>query len=373
MARLRAPFRPALNANICLFLVVFIVALFFSGLVYVLLPRSNAHFGHLTHYNTGGVGVGKYYINEEIEPEYTPPGQPAKISFSIQDTEGNDVYNVVTMVEVYSENTGERTIVYPWTKHDTGDFSVYYVFPKTGNYQIVVSIANDAQYVNLYRTDPARSILSSNLNCDCYRAIFNASISKNFGNVFQGSVSAGIAALIIVFGLVLTFTYRSKKKLNSSIYPTLTRNEIIKYFILLLALAAGIVHLAVFSEHASLRIEYSIFLLAAGASQVAYSMLYVLLTITSESIAGRGREYAKAYYRKSVVVNLFGLIGSSVLLGLYTYSVIFIPPLSPNNGPEDVDAGGILDKSLEVALVVGIVYLMKSEKRKLQSQFIKAI
>jgi hypothetical protein len=153
----------------------------------------------------------------------------------------------------------------------------------------------------------------------------------------------------------------------------LTKNEIIKYSILLLAVAAGIVHLAVFSEHASLRIEYSIFLLAAGASQVAYSMLYVLLTITSESISGRGREYAKAYYRKSVVVNLFGLVGTSVLLGLYTYSVIFIPPLSPNNGPEDVDIGGILDKSLEVGLVIGIVYLMNAEKRKFQSQFIKAI
>jgi hypothetical protein len=277
------------------------------------------------------------------------------------------------MIEVYSESTGERTNVYPWTRHNTGDFSLYYVFPNTGNYQIVISIANDVQNVNLYGVDPPRDILSSNLNCDCYRAVFNVSVSENFGNVFQGSVFAGIAALIVVFGLVLVFTYRSRKKLTSTIHPNLTRNEIIKYSVLLLAVAAGIVHLAVFSEHASLRIEYSIFLLAAGASQVAYSMLYVLLTITGESTAVQTREYAKDYYRKSVVVNLFGLVGSLVLVGLYTYSVIFIPPLSPNNGPEDIDIGGILDKSLEVALVIGIVYLMKAEKRKLQSQFINAL
>jgi hypothetical protein len=48
------------------------------------------------------------------------------------------------------------------------------------------------------------------------------------------------------------------------------------------------------------------------------------------------------------------------------------PPLSPNNVPEDVDIGGILDKALELALVVGIIYLLKTEKRKLTSQFVNA-
>jgi hypothetical protein len=373
MTRVALPaFRKALYECILLLLAGFMIVLLFSGLLYSWVPRSYAHFGHLTHYNTGGLGIGKYYINEQVDPEYTAPGQPAKISFSIQDTQGKDIYNIVTMVEVYSESTGERSTVYPWTRYNTGDFSLYYVFPHTGNYQIVISIANNAQNVNLYGIEPARDLLSSNLNCNCYRAVFNVSISENFGNVFQGSVFAGIIALIVVFGLVLVFTYRSRKRLSRDIHPSLTKNEIIKYSILLLAIAAGIVHLAVFSEHASLRIEYSIFLLAAGASQVAYSMLYVLLTITGESMAGQTRLYAKDYYRKSVIVNLFGLIGSSVLLALYTYSVIFIPPLSPNNGPEDVDVGGILDKSLEVALVIGIIYLMKAEKRKLQSQFVNA-
>jgi len=72
-------------------------------------------------------------------------------------------------------------------------------------------------------------------------------------------------------------------------------------------------------------------------------------------------------------VNLFGLIGSAILLGLYTYSVTLPPPLSPNNVPEDVDVGGILDKALELALVVGIVYLLKTEKAKLRSQFVNAL
>jgi hypothetical protein len=65
-------------------------------------------------------------------------------------------------------------------------------------------------------------------------------------------------------------------------------------------------------------------------------------------------------------VNLFGLVGTGVLVGLYTYSVILPPPLSPTNAPEVVDVAGILAKSVEVLLMVGIVSLMIWEKRKLR-------
>jgi hypothetical protein len=357
-------------------LLLLVGSLLLLGASLSLTTKSYAHFGHLAHYNTGGLGLGKYYINEQIDPEYTPPGQPSKISFSIQDTNGNDVYNVVTMVEIYSESTGERVNVYPWTKQDRGDFDLYYVFPRVGLYEIVISIADDANSnrVNLYGVDPPRSILSSNLNCNCDRAVFNMSVSNNFGNIFNSAVFGGIISAIVVFGVVLVFTYRSRMKrrsTNGNLYQNLTKNEIIKYSVLLLAISSGIVHLAVYSEHGGLRIEYSIFLLTAGATQIAYSMLYTLLTITDQSSTGQSREFAKLYYRKSVIINLFGLIGSSVLLGLYTYSVTLPPPLSPNNIPEDIDFGGILDKALELALVIGIVYLMRSEKRNLQSQFVQ--
>ena len=66
-----------------------------------------------------------------------------------------------------------------------------------------------------------------------------------------------------------------------------------------------------------------------------------------------------------MVLNLFGLISSSVLLGLYIYSVVLPPPLSPINRPEPVDIAGILDKSLEVVLIIGIVYLMWIEKKRI--------
>ena len=91
------------------------------------------------------------------------------------------------------------------------------------------------------------------------------------------------------------------------------------------------------------------------------------MTLTTKLDSTRSARIAKMHYKKSVILNLIGgLIGSSVLLGLYIYSVILPPPLSPVNRPEAVDVAGILDKSLEVVLVIGIVYLMLLEKKRIK-------
>jgi hypothetical protein len=71
-------------------------------------------------------------------------------------------------------------------------------------------------------------------------------------------------------------------------------------------------------------------------------------------------------------LNLFGLVGTSVLIGLYAYSVIVAPPLSPDNKAENVDIAGILAKSVEIFLVIGIIYLMRWEKRKIKDILINA-
>jgi hypothetical protein len=89
---------------------------------------SYAHIEHLTHYNQGGDGVGKFYAYEIIEPEYAHPGKPARIVFTAQDENGKDVYNIDTMVEIYDAITGKRLEVYPWTRQAIGDFEVPYLF-----------------------------------------------------------------------------------------------------------------------------------------------------------------------------------------------------------------------------------------------------
>jgi CRISPR/Cas system-associated endoribonuclease Cas2 len=360
----------------CIILLLF-MSLFFSGDAdynkISLTSISYAHLSHLPHYNGFGAAIGKYYVDEALDPEFTPPLQPTQITFSIQDYGGNDVYNVYTMLEIYQESTGQRIKAFPWTKQDIGDFSLYYTFPSVGNYNIVLSIANDNNSNNHNGIEPPRDILTGNLNCDCDRGVFSVSITKNFGNIFFTAIFAGVLGAIAVFGSVAVFAYKSRKKqtklvsnINSDNSRAVADREIlIKYFVMMVAIGAGMVHLAVYSEHGSLRIQYSIFLLAAAAAQFAYGIVYVLLTLTIELDSIRSIKLAKEYYKKSVILNLFGLIGSSILLGLYIYSVVLPPPLSPINRPEAVDVAGILDKSLEVVLVIGILYLMWIEKKRI--------
>lgn len=355
------------NINNTLIAVFFILFIFSSSFVLPLYDVAEAHFDHLAHYNSSGLGVGnKYYVLQQIDPEYVKPGELAKIQFSIQDKNGRDTQNIVVMVEIYSSLTGERISVFPWTDLEVGDFEIPYVFPDKGNYQIVLSILND--YVSsssVLNTIPEpRTILNDSLRCDCERAVFNVSINTTFGSVFVSVIYIAVFGAVISLGAVLSWMYLSRRKSKSN---PITNDEFIKYSVLFLAMGASIVHLAVYPEHAALRLEYSIFLISASGAQLVYGIMYVLLIFSDDNLAIKksNKNYvSKEYYKKSVILNLFGLVGSLVLIFLYLYSVIFPPPLSPNDYPEDVDLAGIIDKSLEIILVIGIIYLMRSEKKR---------
>jgi hypothetical protein len=104
------------------------------------------------------------------------------------------------MVEIYQDNTGQRIKAFPWTKDDIGDFLLHYTFPSIGNYDTVLDIANDNNANNHIGIDQPRNILSSNLNCDCDRGLFSASITKNFGNIFYTAIFGRIGAATAVFG-----------------------------------------------------------------------------------------------------------------------------------------------------------------------------
>lgn len=318
-----------------------------------------AHFDHFAHYNARGGGVGEYYAYLQLEPDYTRPAEPAAIMFSVQDKDGRDTHNLETMVEVYA-TTGERLQAYPWTKQDIGDFAVFYTFPSTGGYQVVLSIATGP--VNSNGIDPARSTLSGNGGCECERVIFNVSVSENFGTIYISTIAGAVFVPLALFGGVLGMTYWNKKRSGQF---RAGPGDLMRYTVMFAAIAGGLVHFAIFSGHASLRIEYSIFLIVAGGMQVTYGILYTMLTLVGQ---GADDVLPRKLYRKKVAVNLFGLLGTAVLIGLYIYSVTLPPPLSPTNRPEDVDVAGVLAKALEVFLVIGIAYLMRLDKKQMLFQ-----
>ena len=327
---------------------------------------SFAHLSHTPHYNGGSNrdGMGKYYPYMALDPEYATPDQPTQITFSVQDFDGNDVYDIETMVEIYQESTGERVKGFPWTVRDIGDFNLYYVFPYSGSYEIVLSVANDDKMVNHNQLDAPRSILSSRADCNCQRVIFNVTISDSWGLVRNSLLVISILIPIIVLGLVLGRTHQKRRR-QISVTGAVPEKETLKYIIMLLAIAGGLVHLAIFPEHGSLQIYYSVFLMAAAGAQVAYGILYILMNFTTEAYAGNNRNFILSQYKKRVALNLFGLIGTSVLIGLYAYSVVVAPPLSPDNKAESIDIAGIMAKSVEILLVIGIIYLLVWEKRRI--------
>lgn len=341
----------------------------------VLVPSTvEAHFDHLAHYNGSGMGIGdKYYVNEQLEPNYAKRGELSKIQFSIQDKDGNDVHNIIVMVEVYSTKTGERLSVFPWTNLQIGDFEVPFVFPDDGNYQVVLSILNEnnggGQILNT--VPPARTILLNNSGCDCERVILNVNIAENFGFIYTFVVFFAAGGAMTVLGIALFWMYYSRRKSDTNKIP---KYDVIRYSVLLLAIGASVVHLAVYPFHAALRLEYSIFLISASGAQLFYGLMYIALIFATDSYFknfdqkikyhSNSHLLNKVYYNKTLILNLIGLGGSLVLIFLYLYAVTFPPPLSPNAHPEDVDIAGILDKSLEIVLVIGIVFLMRSEKKK---------
>jgi len=327
---------------------------------------SFAHLSHTPHYNGGSNrdGLGKYYPYMALDPEYAAPNEPTQITFSIQDFDGKDVYNVETMVEIYQESTGERVKGFPWTLRDIGDFNLYYVFPHPGSYEIVLSLANDDKMVNHNQLDPPRSILSSISDCNCQRVIFNVSISNSWGLIRNSLLVVSILTPLTVLGIILSKTYFKKRNLTLDSVP---EKETLKYVIMLLAIAGGLVHLAIFPEHGSLQIYYSIFLLAAAGAQLAYGILYILINFAPEPYSGNNKKFILSQYKKRVALNYFGLFGTSVLIGLYAYSVIVAPPLSPDNKSENIDFAGIMAKSVEILLVIGIIYLLMWEKRRVKN------
>ena len=355
----------------------FIVIVSFFFLIYLIsnfsaVQFADGHFDHLAHNNAAGFGISEnYYVNEQTDPEFPKPNELSKIQFSVQDRNGHDVKNIIVMVEIYYSSGQQRIAVFPWTTLATGDFNIPFVFPKTGEYQIVISILNNGfnstQIINT--VPPPRTILNDNTNCNCERGVLNASVTNNaFGSIFLITLYLAIFGAVAVLGAVLFWMYWSRRK--NALFNDYTKYDFIKYFVLLLALGASVVHLAIFPEHGALRLEYSIFLLSASGAQLAYGIIYILLIYSDDNTTDNRLKktdkllVTKQYYKKSLLLNLFGLVGSLILIILYLYSITFTPPLSPNGRPEDVDLSGIIDKSLEVILVIGILALMRYERRR---------
>src|SRR5215210_1812862 len=206
----------AKNLRSC-FAIVFLIFSIYS-LITSTFFTAYAHFVHFASYNSSGMGIGnKYYVLQQLEPEYAKSNESSKIMFSIQDKNGKDVYDVTVMVEIYSIN-GERVFVFPWTTLETGDFDIPFEFANNGNYQIVLSILNEdiARNKIINTVPPPRTILNDSGNCNCERAVFNVSITETFGLISTVALYGTIFGAISILAATSIWIFKSRRKSRSN-------------------------------------------------------------------------------------------------------------------------------------------------------------
>lgn len=179
---------------------------------------AGGHFNHLSYYNSESMGIGnKYFIDQELNPEYAKSNEQTNIMFSIQDKNGNDVSNVNVMVEIYTA-AGELLYDFPWTNLAIGDFEIPYTFEKNGNYQVVLSILNEG-VARPHASDtapPTRTILTDNANCNCERAVFNIAISETYGLIFTLTIYGIVISAILVLGIIGVWVLRKRRRNKKS-------------------------------------------------------------------------------------------------------------------------------------------------------------
>ena len=310
-------------------------------------------YAHLEQSSSGGVMEGNYFSYIGFDPRNPAPNESTKIIFSIQDENGNDLYDLETKVEIYSDSMKKRIFYEPWREQSIGDFEIPFMFEKSGIYQIVLSIS-EVNNLKEHVVSP-RSLPSSSSDCDCTRVMFNVSISENWNNIWTTLMVVIVVLPFSVFGYAMWNNYKNKKSNQK-----LSRHETLRYVIMLLAFAGGLIHLSIYVDHAPLRVEYGMFLLLAAISQIGFGVLLLSTVLFDPNKLQKELELS---HRRNLSIYLFGLIGSGVLIGLYIYAVSFPPPLSTENHPGHIDIAGIVAKSLEAALIGIIVYVMNLERK----------
>ncbi|HKO64742.1 MAG TPA: hypothetical protein VJU13_06030, partial [Candidatus Nitrosocosmicus sp.] len=63
---------------------------------------------------------------------------------------------------------------------------------------------------------PPRTILNDSNNCNCERAVFNVSITETFGLISALAFYGTVFVVIIAFGIVIIWIFRSRRKNKSN-------------------------------------------------------------------------------------------------------------------------------------------------------------
>jgi hypothetical protein len=167
-------------------------------------------------------------------------------------------------------------------------------------------------------------------------------------NIISSSTEwVGIFVLGITVGLVSPLRYKSVYSKDRSI-------RTISISIAILSISAGIIHLLLIEEHMKEAFMWGIFFLASGVAQLIFG---IIIIISGEELSPINK----------LIMYYFGIIGNTLLVGIFVLARLFTPPFSTEAAPiNELEPNGIITIITEVLLIVLLAYLIKSSSHKIQ-------
>ena len=178
----------------------------------------------------------------------------------------------------------------------------------------------------------------------------NMSIMKEDNIISPLTEWVGIFALGITVGLVFSLRYMSDYSKNASI-------RIAKISAAILSMSAGIIHLLLIQEHMEESIVWGISFLISGIAQIIFSIFIITTTVEKLSPINKS------------ILSYFGIVGNSLLVGIFVLARLFTPPFSPEAAPiNELEPNGIIAIITEILLIVLLAYLIKSYSKSQRIQ-----
>jgi MFS family permease len=163
----------------------------------------------------------------------------------------------------------------------------------------------------------------------------------------------GIFAIGVSLGLLILPLINRRS--TTTTIPNLMARKNIFISIAALTMAAGIIHILLVKEHMEESYMWGIGFLVMGISQLIYGGV---LIIFADNLRRR-------LLKRAAVLSLYsiGIIGNTLLVAIFVYVRLFIPPFSPEAIPvNEIEVNGILTVVMEIFIVGLLVYLVKRER-----------
>jgi MFS family permease len=163
----------------------------------------------------------------------------------------------------------------------------------------------------------------------------------------------GIFAIGVSLGLLI-LPLINRRSTTTTISNLMARKNIF-ISIAALTMAAGIIHILLVKEHMEESYMWGIGFLVMGITQLIYGGV---LIIFADNLRRR-------LLKRAAVLSLYsiGIIGNTLLVAIFVYVRLFIPPFSPEAIPvNEIEVNGILTVVMEIFIVGLLVYLVKRER-----------